>query len=82
MEFNNYLYDNIILIAPQTNQFAAISFKDLLHFIDNGGNMLVVVDDKISKNMRNFAEACGVDFLATPSKVVDHFSYLNTTTKK
>ena len=49
--------------------------KDLLAFVDDGGNMLVAADDRASDSTRAFVESCGVRLDAAGSRVVDHFSF-------
>lgn len=38
--------------------------------------MLVMVNEYISKNMRNLAEACGIEFDSKHKVVLDHTSFI------
>ena len=73
-KFGEYIYDNIILFAPSTEDFSAITFDEITDFTSNGGNILMAVDGDMSESMRAFAESCGIEFDAKSTSVIDHFS--------
>ena len=72
-KFGDYLYDNIVFMAPSVDDLNTISFDDILEFASNGGNILIAVDGQMSNAVREFAESCGVEFDARGSAVIDHF---------
>jgi len=39
-KYGEFIYDNIILFSETVDAFEAITFGDILDFIDNGGNFL------------------------------------------
>lgn len=78
VKYGEYLYDNIVLLAPSVENFNVISFEDILEFVNHGGNLLVGVNGEISDNMRNFAANCGVEFDKKGTEVIDHFSFLSS----
>jgi oligosaccharyltransferase complex subunit beta len=73
-KFGEYLYDNIIMFAPATQELNSVSFDDILEFIESGGNVLFAANERVSDGMRSFAESCGVEFDRRGSLVMDHFS--------
>jgi len=74
-KFGAYNYDNIVLMAPEAEEFAKISYDDLFAFVEQGGNLLLTASENTSDGMRNFAERCGVEFDPKDASVIDHFSY-------
>lgn len=73
-KFGEYLYDNIILFAPTTEDFGAINFDDITEFTSQGGNILMAVNGEMSDSVRAFAESCGIEFDNRGTSVIDHFS--------
>lgn len=74
-DFGEYQYDNIIMMAPSAKDLAKASSAELAAFMDNGGNIMLTVDENMSKTMREFAEDLGVEFDAAGTKVIDHFTF-------
>jgi oligosaccharyltransferase complex subunit beta len=72
-KFGEYLYDNVIIFAPTIEEFNTITPEDILEFTNNGGNLLLAVNNQMSETMRSFAESCGVEFDAKDAVVIDHF---------
>lgn len=58
LKYGDYLYDNIILIAPAWEDMSKLA-SQLLTFNEVGGNLLVAIDQNLSDNMAIFAELCG-----------------------
>jgi len=81
-KYGEYLYDNIVLFAPEVEEFNTIQFEDVTEFISQGGNLLMAVDGTISDSMRSFAESCGIEFDSKNSLVIDHFAFDTTTDKR
>lgn len=74
-KFGEYLYDNIVYFAPETENFEKITYDDFSTFMDNGGNLVVAATSSASNGLRDFAETCGVEFDPSGSEVIDHFNY-------
>lgn len=74
-KYGENLYDNIIIFAPEIDDFARISFEDFSEFSNDGGNILMAVNENVSEGMRDFAALCGVEFDAQGTAVIDHFAF-------
>jgi len=74
-KFGVYNYDNIVLLAPEAEEFAKITYDDLFSFVEQGGNLLLAANENTSDGMRSFAERCGVEFDPEETAAIDHFSY-------
>lgn len=68
-------FDNIVLFAPSADSFSGLKTDDFTSFTDRGGNILVAGSSSASSDLRKLAHAYGVDFDASRTKVIDHFSY-------
>ena len=79
MKFGEYLFDNIIFFAPSVEELSSIAFEDILDFTNNGGNLLLAINGKMSDSVRSFAESCGVEFDSRGTFVIDHFSHDSNT---
>lgn len=71
--FGDYLYDNIIFFAPETQRFKQITFEDIAEFTQSGGNLLFGGDSSLSDPVREFAESFGVLF--EKNSIVDHLEF-------
>jgi len=62
-QFNKYLYDNIILMAPTVKSFGLdMKIKDLLQFVDFHHNLMVFANDQSRKVVRDLVNEFGMDF--------------------
>lgn len=52
----------------------AIDSKQVLEFIDEGGNVLLAVDEGVSASLRDIATQAGIDLALPKDKVLDHFN--------
>lgn len=76
VKYGEYLYDNIILFAPNTKEFGGkINAESLTAFIDAGGNVLVAGAETIGDAVREFAGECGIEFADDKNSVIDHLNY-------
>ncbi|TDH73849.1 hypothetical protein CCR75_006284 [Bremia lactucae] len=64
-------FDNLVLFSPQ-KALGALRKSDLLHFVDQGGNLLLAASMKITRVQRDFALECGVEFEKKGTVVLDH----------
>lgn len=71
--YGDYLYDNIIFFAPETQRFKQITFEEIVEFTQMGGNLLFGGDSSMSDAVRDFAESFGVVFEKT--QLVDHLEF-------
>lgn len=75
-KYGDLLYDNLIIFAPKVEEFGGkISKKMILDFIDEGGNLLLAIDNKPGTILREIAAECGVEIDAPGNFVIDHFNY-------
>ena len=77
LHFGEYLYENLIILAPTTKQIAGLSWADVHEFVEQGGNVLLSSSKKLSKLQRQFAAECGVEYDKKGTVVMDHFNYVN-----
>lgn len=77
IKYGEFLFDNIVLLTPATEDFAGMEVQDLLAFVAGGGNVLVAASENLPETsaVRDFAAECGVDFDAEGSVVIDHMAY-------
>ncbi|KAK9811519.1 hypothetical protein WJX72_005178 [[Myrmecia] bisecta] len=75
-DWDDWLYEHVILLASATAPGGAVNAVSLAEFVDSGRNVLVVVDPKVSDEIREFVSECGVDLEAPGTFVTDHFSYV------
>lgn len=68
-------YDNIALLLEG---LTAEQYKQLLQYIDRGGNILIAVDELLTTQTRDFLRSCGVAVRPIASVVVDHSAYALT----
>lgn len=75
-EWDEYKYDHLILLTPRVAEFSqSFSVRDVLEFVDGGGNVVVAADTGFSKKIGELAQECGVDLDKANSKVYDHISF-------
>ena len=71
--FGDYLYDNIVFLAPSVERFHEISFDDFVEFVKSGRNLLLAADKNMSDEFREFVASFGASFDKTGMDVIDHF---------
>lgn len=75
-DHGEFLFDNIIVFAPGIEEFGGtVTSSTFIHFIDNGGNMLIATDSSIGDPIREIASECGVEFDEDGTYVIDHVNY-------
>jgi oligosaccharyltransferase complex subunit beta len=60
-----------VLFTPQ-KALDSLRKSDLLHFVEEGGNVLLSASKKLTKVQREFALECGVEFEKKGNVVLDH----------
>lgn len=73
--YGDFIYGNIILFAPLTEHFGGVKLSDLIAFMEQGGNLLMAVDDTMSDTMRDLTEHFGIVMDEQGVEVLDHFSH-------
>jgi oligosaccharyltransferase complex subunit beta len=75
-KYGEYLYDNLIIFAPQVDAFAeSLSVDSILNFIDDGNNVLIAGDSQVSDALREIALECGIEFGESDAVVIDHLNF-------
>lgn len=75
-EYDIPLYDNIILMAPKTDEMRQLTAQDFITFFNGGGNIFLIGSEKLSEYMRDIGAAFGFDFDRKKTKVLDYFQKL------
>ncbi|OWY94027.1 Dolichyl-diphosphooligosaccharide-protein glycosyltransferase, partial [Phytophthora megakarya] len=70
-QFGQRTYENLVLFTPQ-KALGSLRKSDLLHFVEEGGNVLLAASKKLTKVQREFALECGVEFEKKGNVVLDH----------
>jgi oligosaccharyltransferase complex subunit beta len=75
-QFGDLLYDNIVVLAPSTQDFGGeVNAGALAAFVDKGGNILIAGDSTIGDAIRDFGYECGVEFEEAGTFVIDHLNF-------
>jgi oligosaccharyltransferase complex subunit beta len=72
-QFGESLYDNVLFFAPSAESFSTLSFDDFVEFVQEGGNILLAANRKVSDSVRDFLESFGVSLDKKDTEVIDHF---------
>lgn len=76
-EWDEWLYDSLILLAPEATEIGKQSLSDVVtEFIEAGNSVFLVGSEDMSSETRALAASCGVEFSETANgAVVDHFQH-------
>jgi len=74
-EYGEMNFDNLIVLDTQQSKLSDLSYKNLLEFIDNGGNVMIGLNQKSSDIIKKFVDRCGIEIHSSNSMVLDHFNY-------
>lgn len=77
-EYGENLYDNIVLFAPSAESFSSIGFDDITEFVQEGGNVLVAANKRVSDGVRDFMESFGLTIDKKETEVIDHFEAVDS----
>jgi oligosaccharyltransferase complex subunit beta len=78
-QYGEYLFDNLILFTPQTENFGGeLNTKNIQEFIEAGHNVLIASTTKLPDSLREVATDLGVEFDADDTNVIDHFNFDST----
>jgi len=74
--FGRPKYEHLILFSPSVEEFGgSIHVQSITEFIDNGGNVLVAVDENVGEAIRELAVECGIEIDEEGAQVIDHLNY-------
>lgn len=73
--YGEWMYDNVVLFAPSSEQLGGPTVDDYVDFLDGGGNILAAASGSVSQALTDLAGECGVEYDEPGSAVIDHFSY-------
>ncbi len=72
-EYGEYLFDNIILLAPKADSFGSLAVEDIVEFVRSGRNVILTTAKEVGEGMRDLAEQFGVEIDAKGTEIIDHF---------
>jgi len=75
-KYGEFLYDHIVLLAPNTEEFTGTTSPDvLIEFVDAGGNIIVAADVETGDAIRELVSEVGVEIDESGNSVIDHFNF-------
>eukprot|EP00298_Acanthocystis_sp_HF-20_P009569 c18383_g1_i1.p1 GENE.c18383_g1_i1~~c18383_g1_i1.p1 ORF type:complete len:456 (+),score=129.11 c18383_g1_i1:1-1368(+) len=75
-KYGEFLYDNLVLMCPETKDFGGDLDQDvILEFVDAGKSLVIFGSANVRSTLRELAQECGVEFDAKGTFVIDHTSY-------
>ena len=76
VEFGEYLFDSLILFAPQTSRLGGgVGVDDIMEFVRSGRSVVLAGSSDMGEPMRELAAECGIEFDEQDSYVLDHVGY-------
>lgn len=73
--FGDLKFDNMVLLSTGADDHSSLSAKEILEFVEHGGNVLFGADDHITNSMKSFAEVFGVEYDSKDTSIIDHFHF-------
>lgn len=73
--YGEWLYDNVVIFAPSSENLGGVSVDQYVEFLDGGGNILAAASSSVSDMLTDLAGECGVEYDEAGSAVIDHISY-------
>ncbi|VDN60199.1 unnamed protein product [Dracunculus medinensis] len=75
-KYGESLYDHLIIFAPGVDEFGgSINVREIVSFIDNGGNVLITAGNRVGDALRDLAAENGFEFDEDGTSVIDHLNY-------
>eukprot|EP01095_Lingulamoeba_sp_RSL-Kostka_P003412 TRINITY_DN14397_c0_g1_i1.p1 TRINITY_DN14397_c0_g1~~TRINITY_DN14397_c0_g1_i1.p1 ORF type:complete len:436 (-),score=136.60 TRINITY_DN14397_c0_g1_i1:74-1381(-) len=75
-EFGEFIYDNLIVFAPNSEEYTDSIDSDIITlFIDHGNDVLIAGSNGVSYIVEEIAENCGVSMDTGDSYVIDHLNF-------
>ncbi|CAL8105942.1 unnamed protein product [Calicophoron daubneyi] len=76
MKYGEYTYGHVIILAPSVSEFGgSLNVKEIVNFIDHGGNVVVAASSDVGEAIRELGSECGVEFDERKTAVIDHYNY-------
>lgn len=76
IEYGVLKYDNVIIFSPNADEFGGdLSPSKIANYVDNGGNLLVGLDGRVTDTVRSTVAEFGVESDTEETAVIDHFNY-------
>jgi len=76
IEYGVLKYQHLILMAPNTDEFGGdLSPSKISEYVDNGGNLLIMADSRITDTIRLTISEFGMETDTEETFVIDHFNY-------
>lgn len=73
--YGERVYDHFINFAQNKDKTDSINPTSLINFMNDGGNLLLVISSEITENIRNFARELDIEIDERDTSVIDHFNY-------
>lgn len=75
-KYGEHFYDHLIIFAPGVDEFGGtVNVKEIISFIDNGGNVLITAGTRVGDALRDLAAENGFEFDEDKTAVIDHLNY-------
>eukprot|EP00042_Codosiga_hollandica_P014876 m.34807 g.34807 ORF g.34807 m.34807 type:complete len:419 (-) comp43715_c0_seq1:44-1300(-) len=75
MKYDQSKYDHLILFAPKAKEFGgSLKASDIIDFVDQGRNVLIVAGDKSGNLVRDVSTAVGFEIDSSSTAVIDYVS--------
>ena len=75
-KYGVWLYKNLIILAPSTDEFGGdLSTDTIAEFVDNGGNLLLIGNANSGDAIKDLAPEFGLEFDDTGAYAIDHVNF-------
>mmetsp|Transcript_24995 Transcript_24995/g.80541 ORF Transcript_24995/g.80541 Transcript_24995/m.80541 type:complete len:463 (+) Transcript_24995:26-1414(+) len=74
-KYGEYLFDHLVLLAPDAEDIGGLDVQHIVNFVDDGGNLMMALDETASDFMRDLASECGVEVDEPGTVVMDHVDH-------
>merc|ERR1712127_74661 len=76
VEYGVSVYSHVVIFAPNADEFGGdLSPAKIAEYVDNGGNVLLGLDSRITDTLRATASEFGVETDTEGTYVIDHFNF-------
>ncbi|KAF5394564.1 Dolichyl-diphosphooligosaccharide--protein glycosyltransferase non-catalytic subunit [Paragonimus heterotremus] len=75
-KYGEYSYGHLIILAPSASEFGGkLNVREIVNFLDYGGNVIVVANSEVGEAIRELGSECGIEFDEENTHVIDHHNY-------
>lgn len=79
IKYGEFIFDHLLVFAPSVEEFGgSLKPKSISHFIDQGGNVMIVAGEGIGEGIRELANEVGFEFDEERTAVIDHLNFAPT----